>query len=93
MVVGGGIMQLADKPAVGQLPNQTKIYLYLFNTISLNHVLWLFSTLELPLSPQYLIDRICDRQVGLRVGFIKALNRSPFPHKQERKQILMLLSL
>jgi len=50
MVVGGGIMQLADKPAVGQLPNQTKICLYLFNILSHNHVLWLFSNLELPLS-------------------------------------------
>ncbi len=51
MVVGGGIMQLADKPAVGQLPKPTKISLYLFNILSHNHVLWLFSNLEIPLSP------------------------------------------
>ncbi len=50
MVVGGGIMQLADKPAVGQLPNQTKISRNLFNILSHNIVLWLFSNLELPLS-------------------------------------------
>ncbi len=92
MVLGGGIMQLADKAAVGQFPNQTKISLYLYNILSHNHVLCLFSYCIATMS-EILKRPHLWQAIRSSVWFIQALNRSPFLQKQERKQILMLLSL
>jgi hypothetical protein len=63
MVVGGGYtMQMADKPADNR---QTKLkFLSISLTFYRTIMCSAYSPTALPLSPKYLKDRICDRQLG-----------------------------